>query len=653
MNPFQHRPQSVTLGSLCLFPKALVRASIVLFTLAVALAARAQTTPKLLSVTPADGATGVPINSAVVFVFDQNMNTLNFPFASFPPLLVGNFEIQPTNLFFNGKWETDKRTLTITCTKVLPFDTLISWTLNPPAGTNFSFPPLASASTQVLATVSGSFRTVPPPPPPPKLLSVTPTNGATEVPLNSPLTFVFDQEMDTATTLIASTPFLIGNYQFTPSTVSTQFVGFWSADKRTLTFQGSTPIALSTPVTWRLNPIGTTAPLKSAFGQLLATTNGSFTVLTTTGGNANEVCPTNTSVGYYSLTKTLQHRQISASVLVPSAEAPASFITFVQSPPLAKGNNGRVTNGSITLPNSTVLHFTNQFVEIITIPRTAIRITNVSGNLGVFDSKTTEAALESVYPAGGYTMRFDQAGEPVVSKTFSLSTTANDSRRLNQPGGTGHVIPMNMPATPASIPTISNYDEGQAIDAAQNFTLRWNSFSPQVAGAFINLMITDEFGKLIFQAPNVCLPRTLASTATSIVIPANYFRAELNYDGLLQFGFNFYNSTNDVPQMAGNGTVQRITSFTLKTTLNAGGTGTALPVTFTGYRFLPSGHPQLDLSGTAGKSYTIQRTGTLTNPSWTPAGPAIMTANGTAVFEDIDATLKLPVFYRAVELNTR
>jgi len=609
-----------------------------IISLAATVVGRAQSPPTIVSVTPANGATNVATNSTLVFVFDQNMNTSIFPIGSFPPLFTGNFEIKPTNLSFNGSWGTDRRTLTLRSNAGLPFNTNILWTLNPPAGTNFTYPPLSSASSQAVATVSGSFSTAPPPPPPPKLASVTPPNNATNVPpTTTPIIFVFDQPMETSTALVASAS-AVGNYQFTPSTLNTQLTGFWSADKRTLTFQGNVSLALGTFVTWRLNPFGTTVSLKSAAGQTLATTNGSFTILATTGGGTNEICqiPTNTSLGRYTLLKSFLQVQTAATQVLASSQDPASFFVLVKSPPTqgpGKSVPGQITNGSLTLPNGSAQVFTNNAIPevrdvcVLFSNRTCVMtssVTNIlSGDLGVFASETGVAALDSAYPPGSYTLRFQQDSFPE------------------------RVIPMTMPPTP-SVPMISNYSEAQSINATQNFTLRWNAFSLQGTGAFINVVIMDEYGKLIFRAPNSCVPRTFAPTETSVVIPANYLRAGLSYEGQLQFGYNFYSSTNDVPQMAGSGTVERTTYFTIGTSYLAGTTNVTLPLVFTAYRILPNGHPEMNLTGTAGKLYTILRARSLPSSNWTNVGTVTISASGSAVFEDTDGALQFPAFYQAV-----
>src|SRR5262245_582039 len=115
----------------------------------------ARAAPSLASVTPANGATNVPVNSTLVFVFDQDMDTSVDLLPSFPPFLVGNFEVTPATAIFLGAWEPDDRTLTCTPVSDLPANTMISWKLNPTGAPL----PLTSASGQVLATVSGSFTT--------------------------------------------------------------------------------------------------------------------------------------------------------------------------------------------------------------------------------------------------------------------------------------------------------------------------------------------------------------------------------------------------------------------------------------------------------------------------------------------------------------
>src|SRR5690606_18040892 len=108
-------------------------------------------------------------------------------------------------------------------------------------------------------------------------------------------------------------------------------------------------------------------------------------------------------------------------------------------------------------------------------------------------------------------------------------------------------VEMEMLGMIATIPFITNYDEAQAIDANQTFVLSWNGYNPLMPNAYLTLVINDEFGNTMFSAPNACIPRDLAPEATEVTIPANTLRPGRKYLGTLQFGYNFYSSTNDVP----------------------------------------------------------------------------------------------------------
>ena len=542
----------------------------------------------------------VPVDSDIVIVFDQDMDFTVPPFQSVS-VLVGNYAIQPANVIFSGTWGEDDRTLILDLQGNMPTDTTITWTLNPPGGA--IVPPFRSQDLVAVATVSGSFRTAANGTggPGPRLVSITPAPGATDVSPTAPMIFEFDQEMDTTVTLIPSSPpFFIGNYHITPANISPFFTGSWSADGRTLTFTPTASVPLNTTVNWTLNPTGTSFPLVNLEGQPMAATNGSYRILGDTGGSTNEVCIFPTLTGAYVLTKLFDHVQITADEVIPAEEAPATFSAFVQSP----AGGPAVTSASLTFPGGAEIELTNQF-----------------GFFTLLESFETEGELEAAAPAGDYTMRFEQSGQPE------------------------RVIPMAVPVTLTIVPMVSNYAAAQEIDPARDFTLQWNPFDPRGPGAFIRVTITDGFGNLIFQAPNPCVPRELEASDTSTVIPANYLRPGVIYRGLLEFGEMFYSSTNDVPQMSGYGAVERQTQFTIQA---VGSTGGTLPAVFTSFQLLTNGHPQFTLIGSPDTDYDVERTGDLTEPDWTVVGTATTDGTGEAAFEDDDDGLTFPAFYRAV-----
>lgn len=352
----------------------------------------------------------------------------------------------------------------------------------------------------------------------PQLVSVTPATGETNAAPRDSVVFVFDQAMD-FTPLQTTSGAIVGNFQFLPANLQSGFTGSWSADRKTLTFQRSLAVALNTEVTWTLNPAGATSPLKSAGGVPLATTTGHYKIAANSGGNPSETCPPVTPApGTYAVTKVIQYSQTGPDVVTFQFNA-GLFAAAITAPAAGPA----VTNASLTLPDGTTKAFTS-----------------ILGAMRLTQTFTTEPAAEAAYPAGAYTLRFIQAGDVVQT------------------------IPMTMPATPSVIPKVANYGEAQRIDPTQDFTLRWNAFDPQGAGAVVRLVIADEFGNRIFLAPNACVPRTLDSTATSVVIPAGYLRAGFVYTAQLIFTLNYHNSTTDIPNMTGNGFVQRTTAFTVK-----------------------------------------------------------------------------------------
>jgi hypothetical protein len=607
--------------------RQLARALPLYFTAAVGLllnvtSAQAQSPPMILSVTPSDLSENVATNTSIVFVFDRDMTTSVFPIASVPGVYNGNFAIQPTNLSISGKWSADKRTLTIKSSTGWPYETNVVWTLNPPGAAGVTALPRFKSSTgQELATTSGSFTTAAPPPPPPQLISVTPTNQATEISPTASIVFVFDEDMDTSVLPQTNSGSVFGNFGVSPS--GFYLGGSWGADKRTLTLPCSGLLPLGVSVSWGLNPPGVANPFRNSAGIPLDRVLGSFTVINNTGGDPNENCTifTNTQSGYYTFVKTLQtQRQISASASTVDTNSAASFFLIIQDVPkgrlaaAASFDAGRVTNGTLTLPSGGVLQLTNEVNIVIN------GVTNHSGKLGLFLTNTIDSDVEANLPNGDYDLRLDQVDYGEGAATLPL------------------------PAAP-NIPLIANLDQAQTIDPAQNFTLTWNSIAP-AAGPSVSVKLSDQYGKLVFAAPNACVQRTLDLSATSVLIPAATLKPNLTYEGQLVFTYRFYDVTNQIPEMIGIGQVSRATSFEIKT--GAAGAITVIAPQL-GSSGLTNGFPEFTIQGTPGVIYTIERTDDLANTSWSNVGTLKMDASGAGVFiQPTDRLLSFPLYYRAV-----
>jgi hypothetical protein len=78
------------------------------------------------------------------------------------------------------------------------------------------------------------------------------------------------------------------------------------------------------------------------------------------------------------------------------------------------------------------------------------------------------------------------------------------------------------------------------------------------------------------------------------------------------------------------------------------GGGPADPATLSDVRLLGNGNPEFQLTGTAARDYTIERTDDLTStPVWTAVGTVTLDGAGHGVFEDTEVGKAFPLFYRA------
>jgi hypothetical protein len=452
------------------------------------------------------------------------------------------------------------------------------------------------------------------------LISVTPTNRATAISPTTSIVFIFDQDMDTSILPQTNSTSIFANFGVSPG--GYYLGGSWGADKRTLTLQCSGVMPLGITVGWSLSPPGVTNPFRNTAGEPLASVSGSFTLINNTGGDPNESCTifTNTTSGHYTFVKTLQkQRQISATAAAADTNSAASFFLVIQNPIggrlLTRTNldSGRITNGSLTLPNGGVFQLTNQVATIKN------GVTNYSGPLGLFLTNTSDIDIEAELPGGDYVLRLDQVdfGEGAVT--------------------------MALPASP-NIPLIANLDAAQAIDPAYNFLLNWNLIAA-APGASVSIKINDLYGKLVFAAPNPCVQRTLEPLATSVLIPAGTLTPNLAYEGELTFTYRFYDVTNDIPQMIGIGEVSRTTAFEINTAAAGAITIEAPNLRSVG---LTNGLPEFTIQGTPGITYTIERTDDLANGAWQGVGTLKMDANGGGVFIQPSGRFTFPLYYRAV-----
>jgi hypothetical protein len=141
------------------------------------------TRPVVIATIPVNGATGVPVNQVLSATFSKALNCATITPASF-------FVTGPGTTAVAGTVSCAGSVATLTPTAVLATNTLYTATITT-AVTD-------STGDSLAANFTWSFRTVPAPTLP-TVISTSPANGATAVPINQALTAAFSEAMNAAT----------------------------------------------------------------------------------------------------------------------------------------------------------------------------------------------------------------------------------------------------------------------------------------------------------------------------------------------------------------------------------------------------------------------------------------------------------------------
>lgn len=207
-------------------------------------------------------------------------------------------------------------------------------------------------------------------------------------------------------------------------------------------------------------------------------------------------------------------------------------------------------------------------------------LTGVAGRYFSMASAGSESALNATYPAGNYT------GSVTIG------------------GQAGNVV-LGMPAAPP-IPKCANYAAAQAVDPKAAFTLQWNAFTGATGNDRVEILVTDDTGMTVFQAPNECANPAvpLPNTATSVTLPQDLLAAGKTYNVQLSFMKIGTITASGSPAFQGAAGYSHATQFTLKTT---GGTVTG-PVTILAYRLPADGHFEVDAQAAAGQVVALEST---------------------------------------------
>lgn len=408
---------------------------------------------------------------------------------------------------------------------------------------------------------------------PPQLVSSIPLNGASGVTVNSPVIFVFNEAMAEAESIAWSANLSAGSFTYD-----------WSVDGRTLTcvYLGSLPAGAT--CTWTLNPPTQPQDFQDVAGNPLPAGiySGSFSTATSSATN-NPCEPVDDGRGYGGVTKELFYVQTSAAAPAPDPERHAVFLGSVTSP-----TNNPVTSAKLQVPGGPLLTLTNFFGRAFLD----------------MEEYASQSALDTARPAGNYEVQLTRtSGSP--SASVSLTSL--------------------YPPTPE----IRNYAACQAVDPAADFTVQWNGFGGATANDGIGLSIVYPDPMNIWQwvAPDPCVPRELANTATSVTIPAGTLQPGKTYEASLTYSRLTDAKTNAIADTTLAAFLQKMVSFTIRTTGSSGDSAR-----FVGNAVLPNGTLELILQGAAGQSFLIEASDSLQG-EWTTVSMQTIPAGGVATFQ--------------------
>ena len=528
----------------------------------------------------ANNATGVALNLPMVFTFSKAINTAETSVTFF------QLSPSPAEVVVTTSWGSGDTQLT--CTPEggnWPAQAQVQWVLSaidtdgmevtvPP----FNLPPMGMFTT---GTGGGTTDTDPP-----ILVSSTPTNNATGVPLNRLIRFTFNEAMQAAESI-----------QWSANLTPVKFAYSWSGDARTLTCDYSENLPTNATITWKLNPSGPPALFKDAAGNALAADiyAGSFTTSST-----NDLCeaePVDDSLGSFSPVWLVSYVQAGSAAPTEDTNAPPAFSASLVSP-----TSNPVVSARLDLPGGSSVDLTNFF------GRTFFN----------FDEYASQGELDASRPPGNYTLRVDRtSGAP---QSITLVHQAGD-----------------WPPTPQ----ILNLPALQSADATVDVVVQWNGFTGAGEGDSIGftLMLGNE---MIYNAPDPCVPIVLEKTATSITLPRGLLVTGRSYDASLRYmRFGAYD-TNTIADIAAFVGVSKELNFTLVT----GGSGVTPKSPTLGSPSLTGDQLEFQVTGASpGQSIQLQESTTLEPGSWTTIQTVPAEASGTATLT-IPTPSVGPRFYR-------
>jgi len=297
----------------------------------------------------------------------------------------------------------------------------------------------------------------------PYLDSVAPNWNENDIELNSIITFVFDEAMDTSVDESQA-------ITWTGLADPTLFQYSWSLDGHRLFCNYAPGLPASATIGWELNPDGSVTKLRDAEGnQLDAFNSGEFSTKDTSNIGVPDAARAELFKGRF-----YEQRAAGSSTLIDyfvDLYVALNGVSTVSSLDLLTPGQGSSTDiGQLEWDHREI------------------------GGEGIF---AEQADLDFIFPNGTYTLTLH---------------TVNDGEKTVD-------LDMNSDAYP-NAPVIQNFVATQTWDSTQPLTLTWNAMSGGTSSDFIVVYIESE-NACFFETPEIGVSGALDGTATSVTIPAN------------------------------------------------------------------------------------------------------------------------------------
>jgi hypothetical protein len=342
----------------------------------------------------------------------------------------------------------------------------------------------------------------------PVLEQVAPNWSAVDVDLNSVVTFVFNEMMNTSVDESQA-------ITWTGVTDPAQFEYSWSPDGQRLFCNYAPGLPASTTIGWHLNPMDSATKLRDLEGNVLNNWNsGEFTTADTSNIGALDVERIGVFKGQF-------YEQTSAG----SATFYDQFIDLN----VSLSGVSTVSSMDLLTPSGSV----------------------TSTNIGMFEWDHRELRgealfaeaddLDFIFPSGTYNLTLHTVNDGVQSVDLELTSSAYPNA-----------------------PVIQNFAATQAWDSTQPLTLQWNPMSGGTTSDIIVLYVESENACFV-ETPDIGVTGALDGTATSFTVPANTLPPGRNLELEIAFIKALTNDTTQYPGVISASGIASVTAIEIQT----------------------------------------------------------------------------------------